>query len=77
MSRHTYPWYTWPGRAVVGLAGLAASVWRDWFHGRTCRNCYHSCATCDSDWFCCRDLGRGYGRSIKPEGHCEYWRQAQ
>ena len=34
MSRHTYPWYTWPGRAVLIVGSLAASVVREWFPGK-------------------------------------------
>ncbi len=36
-----HPWYTWPGRAVLMIGSLAASVWRDWFPPKTCEGCRH------------------------------------
>ena len=68
MSRHTYPWHTWPGRAVVGLAGLAASVWRDWWPRKTCGTCRY-CQEPDAADHC--DYNR---RPVPDEYTCKHWK---
>ncbi len=73
MSRHTYPWYTWPGRAVLLLGSLAASVWRDWFPGKVCVRCRWYKDLGRGRGSCNRELGFGYGAETFAKGTCKHW----